>query len=205
MSYCVDTTRLPILTYRDILKHQSLLPSRKILLDAIDERFASIQAQGIDTVFTLQKQLSSTAKVIAFSSTSGIPLDYCKILKREIGTFSQKPISLSAFSTVDTATLALLQERGIHTTKDYYESNPKPDTLLALCDLTRINGMGANAAQLFVQAGYRSVAAIAKADAAELQQQVALANAEHTYYKATLGLKDMQFCIEFAKLLQQYA
>ncbi|HQB81021.1 MAG TPA: helix-hairpin-helix domain-containing protein [Bacillota bacterium] len=74
-----------------------------------------------------------------------------------------------------------------------------------LCDLVRINGVGPLAARAFYEAGYQSSAEIAAADAEAMLVKVSEVNAIHGYYKARLGVKDMQFCIDFALLLQKYA
>ena len=50
-----------------------------------------------------------------------------------------------------------------------------------------------------------SVQDVANAEAAEMLRRVTRVNAERQYYKATLGEKDMQFCIDFARLLVRYS
>ena len=61
--------------------------------------------------------------------------------------------------------------------------------------------MGAVAAKAFYEAGYKSVEDVANANAAEMLEKVCDINRIKQYYKAKLGLKDMQFCIDFALLL----
>lgn len=73
-----------------------------------------------------------------------------------------------------------------------------------LCDLVRINGVGAVAAKAFYEASYRSVWDVAGADAADMLKRVTDVNDEKSYYKAKLGVKDMQFCIDYALLLKKY-
>ena len=50
-----------------------------------------------------------------------------------------------------------------------------------------------------------SVSDVAAADAAAMLEKVSVVNEAQHYYKAKLGLKDMQFCIDFALLLNKYA
>ena len=57
----------------------------------------------------------------------------------------------------------------------------------------------------FFEAGYRSAAAIAAGKAEEMLQRLNAVNEQEHYYQAKLGIKDMQFCIDSAKLLMQYA
>lgn len=79
------------------------------------------------------------------------------------------------------------------------------DELFCLCDLVRINGVGPVAARAFYEAGYRSVFKVAIADAAVMLEKVSAVNEARHYYKGKLGQKDMQFCIDFAFLLNKYA
>jgi hypothetical protein len=64
--------------------------------------------------------------------------------------------------------------------------------------------VGAVAAKAFYEAGYRSVAAVARADADVILEKISKVNKAKRYYKAQLGVKDMQFCIDFASLLIKY-
>lgn len=78
------------------------------------------------------------------------------------------------------------------------------EELACLCDLVRINGVGVLAAKAFYEAGYRSVDEVAAANAAAMLERVSRINEAKGYYKAQLGVKDMQSCIDFASLLVQY-
>ena len=78
------------------------------------------------------------------------------------------------------------------------------DELFCLCDLVRINGVGPVAARAFYEAGYSSTSDVAIADAEDMLEKVSAVNKVHRYYKAKLGIKDMQFCIDFALLLNKY-
>lgn len=79
------------------------------------------------------------------------------------------------------------------------------EELLCLCDLVRINGVGAVAARAFYEAGYRTAADVAGAHADQMLERVSKVNEAKGYYKAKLGEKDMQFCIDFAMLLKKYS
>ena len=91
------------------------------------------------------------------------------------------------------------------TSKDYFDRlQDSSDELFCLCDLVRINGVGPVAAKAFFEAGYRSVADVAGANAPVMLEKVSAVNDIRQYYKAKLGEKDMQFCIDFALLLDKY-
>jgi hypothetical protein len=205
MKYNLDLSNLSIQKYKELLKSQNLLPGRRLLLHNIDQNFEIIGNCKINNMFELKKALSTPKKLALFASNSGLSENYLKILKREIGTFEQKPVLLKDFPNIDTVLLFNLEANGIATSKDYYEYYyNKQDELFCLCDLVRINGVGPLAARTFFEAGYESVFDVANANASILLKKVSKINDVKHYYKANLGIKDMQFCIDFASLLIKY-
>jgi len=206
MQYSLDLKQITVTDYELLLKNQNLLPGRRILLEEIDTRFEAIRRAGVDTADRLKKELSTPQKLSAFADKSGIPEAYLVILKRELGSLEQKPVPLSSFPDMDAALLAKLEERGILNSKDYLERAAGESAELdALCDLVRINGVGAVAARAFYEAGYCSAADVAHAQAGTMLARVSAVNEQKKYYNAKLGVKDMQFCIDFAVLLEKYS
>jgi len=206
MRYSFDLKQITVTDYELLLKNQNLLPGRRILLEEIDSRFEAIRRMGVDTADRLKKELSTPQKLATFAQKSGIPEAYLVILKRELGSLEQKPVPLANFPDIDAALLAKLEERGVLNSKDYLESAAGESAELdALCDLVRINGVGAVAARAFYEAGYRSAADVAHAEAGEMLARVNAVNEQKKYYNAKLGVKDMQFCIDFAVLLEKYS
>ena len=205
MRYTLDLSRISLAEYQPLLARQNLLPGRRILLDGLNRNFEALSAQRVDTLLQLKQRLSTPQKLAALAAATGIPEEYLIILKREIGSLEQKPVLLSAFPGLGAALLASLRERGIVTSKDGFDRGEANSELYCLCDLARINGVGAVAARAFYEAGYRSVAQVAAASAVEMLARVSAANAEHGYYKANLGEKDMQFCIDFARLIERFS
>lgn len=206
MKYNPNLESLSVQEYKVLLKRQNLLPGRRILWQDIDKNFAVFESRGIKTVAQLKKNLSTPVKIADFATGRDISEDYLVILKREIGSLEQKPVPLSSFPGVDPLFVAKLSDAGLKTSKEYWEQKPDAsDELFCLCDLVRINGVGPVAAKAFYEAGYRSVSDVAAADAALILNKVSAVNEARHYYKAKLGLKDMQFCIDFAVLLGKYA
>ena len=202
MKYNLDLASLSVHQYKEILKKQNLLPSRRILLQHLDENFQLLENMNISTISQLGKSLSSPQKISSFAATSGIPEAYLVILRREIHSLVQKPVPLSSFPDIASSVLQKLHDEGIDNSKDYFESNRvEGDELSGLSDLVRINGVGPVAAKAFYEAGYKSVSDVAHAEAASLLGRVSDVNEARHYYKANLGIKDMQFCIDFARLL----
>ncbi len=205
MRYSFDLKQITVTDYELLLKNQNLLPGRRILLEEIDSRFEGIRRMGIDTADRLKKELSTPQKLAAFAEKSGIPEEYLVILKRELGSLEQKPVPLANFPALDGALLKTFEEKGVRSSKDYLERAAGTSAELdALCDLVRINGVGAVAARAFYEAGYRSAADVARAEAGEMLKRVNAVNEQNKYYSAKLGVKDMQFCIDFAVLLEKY-
>lgn len=202
MKYNLDMERLSVQSYKEQLKWQNLLPGRKILLQNIDENFAMFEKKGIMNVSQLKKILSSPQKIATVAVDCGITEEYLFILKREMSSLEQKPVSLASFPGIDSILIEQLIEAGIKTSKDYFQKNQSDaDELFCLCDLVRINGVGPVAARAFYDAGYKSVSDVAGADAVSMLEMVSNVNKIKQYYKANLGIKDMQFCIDFARLL----
>ncbi len=205
MPYNLDLSVISVQEYKELLKKQNLLPGRVMLRCDLESNFSIIERQGISTVAQLKGQLSSKGKLTLFAAATGISERYLTVLKREIGSLEQKPLMFSSFPEIDAAVIADLNSRGIKTTKDYIDASaPCTDELFCLCDLTRINGVGAVAARAFYEAGYRSAKDVAQGNAAEMLKGISAVNDTQHYYRAKLGIKDMQFCIDYASLLVRY-
>lgn len=206
MDYCLNLSRISLTDYRDLLKQQNLLPGRRMLLDGIDAHFSALAAQNLTTLAELRQRLSTPQKLASLALATGIPEEYLTILKRESGSLEQKPILLSAFPGIEPHVVAQWNAKGYTNSREVFERGAsEPSELFSLCDLARINGVGAVAARAFFEAGFSSVQDVANAEAKDMLQRVTRVNAENQYYKANLGEKDMQFCIDFAKLLARYS
>lgn len=206
MNYALDLGLISMREYKELLIKQNLLLGRRILLENIDDNFAFFVKMGIDTVRQMNKNLSTPTKIADLSASSGISKLYLVILKREIGSLVQKPVPINNFPSIDSKLLSSLNSSGIKTSKDYWEiKQDLSDDLFCLCDLVRINGVGPIAAKAFFESGYKSVKDVAAANAAVMLAKVSAVNEEKHYYKAKLGQKDMQFCIDFARLINKYS
>jgi len=205
MRYTLDLNRIPLADYQALLTNQNLLPGRRLLHDGIDRHFQALSAEQIKTLAQLKQRLSAPQKLAALAAATGISEEYLVLLKREIGSLEQKPVPLTAFPGLNEKLLDYLRAQGIVTSKDGFECGEASSELFCLCDLARINGVGGVAARAFYEAGYRSVTDVAGAGAKEMLARVSAVNAEHGYYKAKFGEKDMQFCIDFARLIERFS
>lgn len=205
MNYTIALDQISLADYQQLLERQDLLPGRRILHEQLPARFALLASSGLANLAQLSAALASPVKIATLCAKTGIPEAYLNLLRRELGSLTQKPVPLVDFPACDPALIHTLADAGLRTSKDYWEQGGKPSAeLFSLCDLVRINGVGAVAARAFYEAGFGSVSAVASANATELLAHVSAVNAEKKYYKATLGEKDMQFCSDYAKLLLLY-
>ena len=216
MNYAINLNRITMADYKEHLLSIELLPSRRVLLDSIDQRFSAITASGLNDIGAFLQAVSTPKKLSDLSQKTFVGEDYLKILKREIGSLVPKNVALAEFDMLTPNTVETLKSAGLRTSKDYYEAYPDIDgseirnndseRLYRLCDLVRINGIGALAAKMFLEAGYASVADIASGNPEEMVKKVNTLNADkHDYDGQPLGLKDMTFCIVHAKMLMKYS
>jgi predicted flap endonuclease-1-like 5' DNA nuclease len=218
--YSLDLKDISLETFKEFLLSKELLPGRRMLHADLDGRFKHIASGGIKNLSDLKKALASPDKLRAFSRAADVSEEYLALLKREAGSLEQKPLPVISFLHMDAETAARLHSAGIKTSRDYYEfytAAPheaaqkigiEPDTakeLFSLSDLIRINGVGAAAARTFFEAGFHSVFDLANADAGEMLKRTAAVNNMKHYYNAKLGIKDMQFCIDYAKILLRFS
>ncbi len=205
MGYTLPLEQITLAEYRQLLQQQNLLPGRRMLHEQLEARFFSLASVGLSSVAQLFAALATPKKLSTLAKQTGISEEYLTLLRRELGSLTQKPVPISAFPNLSQSYISKLAASGIRTSKDYWGQCKNPaDELFCLCDLVRINGVGAVAARAFYEAGFGSVAAVACARATDMLHRVSAVNAEKNYYKAKLGEKDMQFCIDFAKLLVRY-
>lgn len=203
-----------IRAYGDILKHSNLLPGRRLLLDQLEAHITRLEQAGIGSLQALSDALFTPKRLRALSERSGVPIESLTVLRREIGALIPKPLPLSAFPGIPSEPVEALASRGIRTTKDYFEQvsgaqdfgswgigGEAAAGLDALCDLARINGVGAATATALFAAGFRCSRSVADADAGALLQRVTAANEAYGWYQARLGLKDMRFVIDAARRL----
>ncbi len=220
MSYTIDLKQISVLKYREILKNKNLLPGRKILLKEIDKNFKKIIDSGIDDLSVLKTNLSSAKKISSYSLETRISINYLTILKREIGSLEQKSINLCDFPDIKEEIIFLMSSGGIKTSKDFYKLYQKSDQnayfanimknndefheLFCLCNLVRINGVGAIAAKMIYGSGYEDIKAVANADPLEMLNKLSQINSIKHYYGAKLGSKDIEFMIYYAKFILDF-
>ncbi len=221
IKYNINLKEMDILKYKIFLKKQYLIPSREILNENIDDKFKIFEKYGFKNVLDLKKAISTKTKINKLSDETKISSEYLNILRRELGTFDKKGILFKDFPIVNNDTIKKLDENGIKNTKYFYECYYKENNekkisnklkipiesimcLISLSTLVRINGIGALAATTFYEAGYQNIEDIINSTKEEMLEKITKINNEKKYYKAKLGLKDMQFIIDYANLIKYF-
>jgi len=217
----MDLRKIDIPKYKIFLKNQHLILSRQILHENIDDNFKIFENYGFKNLYDLKQAISTKTKINNLSKEIDISTEYLNILRRELGTFNKKGIPFKDFPIIDNNTISALDKKGIKNTKDFYEyytsennekrvadelsiSPPMISCLVLLSSLVRINGIGALAAVTFYEAGYKTINDVISSTKEEMLEKITKINNEKNYYKAKLGLKDMQFVIDFANLISHF-
>ncbi len=98
--YYIDLKKYSLRKFKDELKGSELLPSRKILKEQIDERFKILEDNGIYNLQDLSISLKTPKKAREFAEKSDLPADYLLILRREVNSYTPKPVNLEKFPGV---------------------------------------------------------------------------------------------------------
>ncbi|MCL1928001.1 MAG: DUF4332 domain-containing protein [Treponema sp.] len=221
MTYNVDLRKVDVQKYKTFLKNQYLIPSRQILHDNIDNNFKIFKNCGFKYLADLKQAISSNTKIDKLSNETKILPEYLNILRRELGAFDKKGIPFNEFPIIDKNIISKLDNKGIKNTKDFYEYYYKENNekrvsdelsipielikcLISLSGLVRINGIASLAAVTFYEAGYKTIKDITSSTKEKMLEKITEKNEEKKYYKAKLGLKDMQFVIDFANLIDNF-
>ncbi len=196
-----------------------MIPSRVILQQDLDQNFNTLAKLGIGNLKELLTALGSSSKIEQLSGETGIPENYLRLLKREAGSYLSKAFPLSDFPGIPLEYTEVLKTRGIRSTKQFFEKVQSPGQrkqvasscgiplarlaeIHALCDLSRITGVGGFYARIIYHAGIRSVEDFARTDAAAQNVLYLASLARLGYPVKALGEEDLQYCINYAKLIR---
>lgn len=216
MSYSIDLKKISLNEYYDILKASDLLPSRMMLKENMEENFLQLSKAGFGDLDALFDSMNTPKKILELSERSEIPFEYLNILRREISSILTKTLPLKDIVNCDEI-IEKLVSAGVKNSKDLWEADIdslKHASGLSECeikccqataDLIRINGIRLVAAYLFYDAGYTSMKSIAEANAEEFLNKVNILNKDGRYYMGKLGLNDINYCIDKAKLILRYS
>lgn len=168
---------------RDLLS-RTMLPSRVMLQERTAERLQALEAQGIHNAAELLDAFKTAKKMQVVAEASGVPLEYLKILRREVGAYKPSPRKFDQIPGIDDDTCAKLAQAGIKHTRDFFERCQTPAQrqalaeqsglteaavleLTKLSDLARIWGVGPVFARIIFDSGVDTVARVAEKDGLE--------------------------------------
>ena len=218
MGYYIAIENLGIGEYLEQLKSADLLPSRRVLKDDIENRFAIIRKQNIQTVGDLIDALKNKNKLKVFSQCSGLEEEYLKILIREINSNKPTPNKIRDFPGVIEEIVLKLADHGIKDTLQLFPfvltktdrkalaekleiEEDQVMQLTKLTDLSRIRWVNHTFAYMLFETGYDAVWKVAEADPQTLYEDIVRLNIERNIFKGKIGIHDMKLCIEAAKML----
>jgi hypothetical protein len=217
-TYYMPLAKVTIDEYKKILESKDLLPGRKVLNEDINGRFIIIQSTGIDNLEELIEALKNKKTMKKFAFETGLSYNYLTILKREINSYQPKPVYLKKFSGFNLEYIEQLSHHNIKNSKQLYLIIKNKDDLLKLSeqtkipcsdllelfklsDLVRISGVGPVFARMMLEIGVDSTFKMANSSAKILYNKLTKLNMEKNYTKAKFTIKDIEYCIDFAKKL----
>lgn len=217
-SYSIDPVLISLDEFRKLTSGREMLPARVILHEQMEERFAVLKKTGIINLENLLARLSTKTKIGEFSEHTGLSADYLVLLRREAASYLARPFPLSDFPGIPFEYIELLKSRGLKNTRGFFEQVQTEEQqkelslstgipayrlkeLFSLCDLSRITGVGGIFARVLYEADIRSAEVYALTDASELLERCRLIIEKYGYPAGKLGEKDMQYGINYAKVI----
>lgn len=201
----------------ELIRGKRMLPGRVELPQHMDARFAALRNAGISTLGQLMRRLGSSSRMIEFSAESGLTMDYLVLLKREAGSCLSRPFPLSAFPGIPYEYAEALKSKGYANTRDFFEKTQTPDQkillsgetgiplarlkeLYALCDLSRIAGVGGVFARVIYETGIRSSGEFALTNATEHYPKYNKVIDTYAYAMGHVSEEDVRYCMAYAGL-----
>ena len=215
MGYYIDLEKLSIDDYRLKLESAYLPPSRMMLKDNLEERFAYFKTLGISNVKDLILLLKKKDKFSDLSRQDVFAGDYLTILLRELNSTLPKPNKLADFLEIRAGAVSNLKKIGISNTEKLYDKVlSKSDrqnlsqatginmedllTLTKLADLSRIKWVGVTYAQMLYELGVDTVDKVSKSDPIDLHDRINRMIKEKNIFKGSIGLNDVKILIAAA-------
>jgi hypothetical protein len=215
MGYYIDLEKTTLDDYYKKLASAYLPPSRMILKEKLDDRFAYFGSIGIKNVKELMQLLKKKDKLKELSMVDGLSEEYLTVLLREIKSTLPKPNKLVDFNVVSKDAIEKLEKAGIKNTEKLFEkviiasdrqnlaesvgiSYSDILTLTKLVDLSRIKWVGVTYAQMLFQLGVDTVEKVSKSNPKELHTRLNQLIKEQEVFKGAIGLNDVNILIETA-------
>lgn len=209
LGYYIDLNKFSLEKLKKRIKIFRLLPSQQILRDSIDERFASLERNGIENLQQLRDTLKTKSDVQSFAVETGLPVDYVTILRREANSYMPKPINIKDFTGLNLEVVNKLGQFGINNTFQLFphvitregrntfakQMGIKDEDMLELTKLTdvaRLKYVGPKFARLLIETEFDTVENIANSNHEDLFHALIRANETSGIYKGKFGIEDME-------------
>lgn len=215
MAYYINLKTIALDDYKKKLIEGTLVPSRQVIRENIDERFEYMKSIGISNVEILKSALNNKKKLAELGSQKPLNEEYLTQLRREVNSLHPKPNKISEFIGISDDIVLALQSTGIKDTKQLFErvltkveriklseeTGIDPEIILeltCLTDLSRIKWVGNMFARVLYNTGYNTVEKVANANYEEIYQKITQYNKEKKLYKGQIGMNDMKTLVEVA-------
>lgn len=216
--YYIDLKKYPLEQFKQELENSELLPSRRILKEHINTKFKILEDNNIHNLHELSISLKTPKKAKEFAGKSGIPVDYILILRREVNSYTPKPVSLEKFPGIEKEISEKLKSIGIKNTAHLFKRIKTEEDrkelsaetginyeiimeLTKLTDLSRIKWIGPIFARLFLESGTDTALKVSNADAGPLYKKLVEINNEKGYTKGRFIESDVEMCIKVSKMV----
>jgi predicted flap endonuclease-1-like 5' DNA nuclease len=210
--YHIKLENYSLQKFKENLKSREMIPSRVILKEDIDGRFAKLEKQHITNLKELTDQLKTKPKLEKFSKDTGLSFEYITILNREAKSYIPKPIRIDKFAGIERNFVKKLETMGLKNTRHILEQAGKKDKreelaaktgipiealneILCLSDLSRAYGVGPVFARMIYDMGIKTIQEFVEKTAEDFIEIYE----EQTNKKADFGTNEIQFSIELAK------
>lgn len=121
MGYIIDLSKISIEQYKEKLKQKTLIPSRMILKEKLNENFSVFKKMGMKTAADLFLTLKNKNKFTELANNKELSGEYLTVLFREMKSIQAKPIKLTDFHWIKPELINKLAEEGIKNTAQLYE------------------------------------------------------------------------------------
>ncbi len=216
MGYYIDLEKITLSEYKIKLVSAYLPPSRIILKERLDERFAIFEEMGIKTVHALIQLLKKKDKLIELSKFECLSGDYLIILLRELNSIHPKPNKIADFIDISKDTVEKLKSIGVYNTEQLYSKviqisarqklaesvgidRKELNHITKLTDLSRIKYVGVTFAHMLYILGVDTAKKASESDPVQLHDRINLFNKDKNLYKGQIGLNDIRIFVNAAK------
>lgn len=218
--YTLDPELISMQRFYSLTCVKKMIPSRRLLHEGIEEHFRALESAGIENLKNLFAKLGSKEKIAKVAREKNIPEAYLSLLKREAGSYLARPFPLTDFPSIPHEYTEVLKTKGIRSTRDFFESLQTPSQrkqitkqtgipearlheIYSLCDLSRITGVEGFYARIIYHAGIRTVGDFAETDAKSHARLYLETLEKLSYPVKNLAEDDLEYCISYAKLLNE--